>query len=70
MINEQVRQQGTEVASGTNTVIVAGRDVNSQAAQVTATGDIGVSAGRDINLTTATESDYAYVEEYKTKKDY
>ncbi|GJL35951.1 hypothetical protein TUM17576_27710 [Enterobacter hormaechei] len=70
VINEQVRQQGTEIASGTNTVIVAGRDVNSQAAQVTAKGDIGVSAGRDINLTTATESDYHYAEETKTKKGF
>ncbi|ELY4609147.1 hemagglutinin repeat-containing protein [Cronobacter turicensis] len=69
-INESVRQQGTELASGGNTVIVAGRDMNADAAQATAKGDIGVTAGRDINLTTATESDYHYKEETKTKKGF
>ncbi|WP_024562278.1 hemagglutinin repeat-containing protein [Franconibacter helveticus 513] len=70
VINESVRQQGTEIASGGNTVIVAGQDVNAQAAQVTAQGDIGVAAGRDVNLTTATESDYYYKEQTKTKKGF
>ncbi len=69
-INESVRQQGTEIASSGNTTIIAGRDVNSEAAQVTASGDIGVAAGRDVNLTTATESDYHYREETKTKKGF
>ncbi|EPT6934387.1 hemagglutinin repeat-containing protein [Cronobacter malonaticus] len=69
-INESVRQQGTELASGSNTVIVAGRDMNADAAQATAKGDIGVTAGRDINLATATESDYHYKEETKTKKGF
>ncbi|PEI05578.1 AT-2 family transporter [Pantoea agglomerans] len=69
-INESVRQQGTEIASGGSTAVKAGRDVNSEAAQVTASGDIAVGAGRDINLTTATESDYAYKEETKTKKGF
>ncbi len=69
-INESVRQQGTEIASGGNTTIIAGRDVNTQAAQVTAHGDIGVGAGRDINLATATDSDYHYDEETKTKKGF
>nr|WP_237566757.1 hemagglutinin repeat-containing protein [Pantoea vagans] len=69
-INESVRQQGTEIASGGSTTVKAGRDVNSEAAQVTASGDIAVGAGRDINLTTATESDYAYKEETKTKKGF
>lgn len=68
VIDESVRQQGTEIASGGNTTIIAGRDVNSEAAQVTASGDIGVAAGRDVNLTTATESDYHYQEKTKTKK--
>ncbi|MEN4804743.1 hemagglutinin repeat-containing protein [Pantoea agglomerans] len=67
-INESVRQQGTEIASGGSTTVKAGQDVNSEAAQVTASGNIAVGAGRDINLTTATESDYAYKEETKTKK--
>lgn len=70
VIDESVRQQGTEIASGGNTTIIAGRDVNSEAAQVTASGDIGVAAGRDVNLTTATESDYHYKEETKTKKGF
>ncbi|ARD63578.1 ShlA/HecA/FhaA protein [Kosakonia radicincitans DSM 16656] len=70
VINEQVRQQGTEIASGTDTTIIAGRDMNAEAAQVTAQGDIGVQAGRDVNLTTATESDYHYKEETKTKKGF
>ncbi|WP_316353641.1 hemagglutinin repeat-containing protein [Cronobacter dublinensis] len=69
-INESVRQQGTELASGGNTVIVAGRDMNADAAQAIAKGDIGVTAGRDINLATATESDYRYKEETKTKKGF
>ncbi|MFL1817508.1 hemagglutinin repeat-containing protein [Pantoea agglomerans] len=69
-INESVRQQGTEIASGGSTTVKADQDVNSEAAQVTASGNIAVGAGRDINLTTATESDYAYKEETKTKKGF
>ncbi|MGC0917848.1 hemagglutinin repeat-containing protein [Pantoea agglomerans] len=69
-INESVRQQGTEIASGGSTTVKAGQDVNSEAAQVTASGNIAVGAGHDINLTTATESDYAYKEETKTKKGF
>ena len=70
VINESVRQQGTEIASGANTQILAGRDVTTEAAQVTAKGDIGVAAGRDVSLDTATESDYHYKEETKTKKGF
>uniref|UniRef100_UPI0037438109 hemagglutinin repeat-containing protein n=1 Tax=Lelliottia amnigena TaxID=61646 RepID=UPI0037438109 len=70
VINESVRQQGTEIASGGNTAIIAGRDVNAQATQVTAQGDIGVAAGHDVNLTTATESDYYYKEQTKTKSGF
>ncbi|WP_275950159.1 hemagglutinin repeat-containing protein [Enterobacter asburiae] len=69
-IDESVRQQGTEIASGGNTAIVAGRDVTAQAAEVTAQGDIGVAAGRDVNLTTATESDYRYREQTKTSSGF
>ena len=69
-IDESVRQQGTEIASGGNTVILAGRDVTAQAADVTAQGDIGVAAGRDINLTTATESDYRYRKQTKTSSGF
>ncbi|MCW2460725.1 UNVERIFIED_ORG: filamentous hemagglutinin [Enterobacter sp. JUb101] len=70
VINESVRQQGTEIASGGNTAIIAGHDVNAQATQVTAQGDIGVAAGHDVNLTTATESDYYYKEQTKTKSGF
>ncbi|WP_437748761.1 hemagglutinin repeat-containing protein [Enterobacter mori] len=69
-IDESVRQQGTEIASGGNTVILAERDVTAQAAEVTAQGDIGVAAGRDVNLTTATESDYRYREQTKTSSGF
>lgn len=65
-INESVRQQGTEITSGGNTTIVAGRDVTAQAADVYANGNAAVVAGRDITLTTATESDYEYREKKKT----
>ena len=69
-INESVRRQGTEIASGGHTTIVGGRDVTAQASSVTAKGDIGVAAGRDVSLNTATESDYHYKEQTKTKKGF
>ncbi|WP_282808193.1 hemagglutinin repeat-containing protein [Hafnia alvei] len=69
-LNESVRQQGTDIASGGNTVIAAGRDITAQAASVTTTGDIGLTSGRDINLTTAQESDYHYQEKTKTKSGF
>jgi len=64
-INETVRQQGTEIASGGDTTVNAGRDITAVASSVTATGNISVNAGRDVALTTATDSDYHYLE---TKK--
>lgn len=70
VINESVRQQGTEIASGGDTAIIAGRDVTAEAAQVTAKGDIAVAAGRDVDLNTATESDYYYKEQTKTKSGF
>ena len=69
-IDESVRQQGTEIASGGNATLIAERDMNAQAAEVTAHGDIGVAAGRDVNLTTATESDYRYREKTKTSSGF
>ncbi|EFL9743029.1 contact-dependent inhibition toxin CdiA, partial [Escherichia coli] len=48
-----------------DTTITAGRDITAVASSVTATGNISVNAGRDVALTTATESDYHYLE---TKK--
>ncbi|WP_293794181.1 hemagglutinin repeat-containing protein [uncultured Pantoea sp.] len=68
VINEAVRQQGTEIVSGGSTTILAGNDITTQAASITANKDIGLQAGHDVNITTATESDYAYKEETKTKK--
>ncbi|EGI3979564.1 contact-dependent inhibition toxin CdiA, partial [Escherichia coli] len=65
VIDETVRQQGTEIASGGDTTVIAGRDITAVASSVTATGNISVNAGRDVALTTATESDYHYLE---TKK--
>ncbi|OKP50299.1 filamentous hemagglutinin [Serratia marcescens] len=67
-VNESFRQQGTEIASGGDTRIQAGRDLSTQAAQVTAQGDVAAQAGRDVHLGTATESDYSFFEETKTKK--
>lgn len=69
-INEHVRQQGTEIASGGDTTLLAGRDLNSNATQVTAKQDIAVAAGHNVNLNTATESDYHYKEQTKTKKSF
>jgi filamentous hemagglutinin len=69
-ISESVRQQGTEITSGGNTTIFAGRDIAMQAAEAVTQGDIALSAGRDVNLTTATESDYHYLEKTKKKKGF
>nr|WP_277268659.1 hemagglutinin repeat-containing protein [Pantoea septica] len=68
VINETVRQQGTEIVSGGNATLVAGNDITSQASTLTANNDLALQAGHDVNITTATESDYAYKEETKTKK--
>ncbi|WP_307745046.1 hemagglutinin repeat-containing protein [uncultured Pantoea sp.] len=67
-INESVRQQGTEIASGGSTAVKAGRDVVAEAARVDARDDLAVQAGRDVTISTATESDYHYDEETKVKK--
>jgi filamentous hemagglutinin len=66
VINESVRQSGTDITAGGNVTVIAGRDVTAQAADVYAAGNTAVAAGRDITLSTATESDYAYREEKKT----
>lgn len=68
VINETVRQQGTEIVSGGSATLVAGNDITSQASTLTAKNDLALQAGHDVNITTATESDYAYKEETKTKK--
>jgi filamentous hemagglutinin len=70
VINETVRQQGTEITSGGNISLVAGRDITSKASDLTSDQDLALKAGRDVNISTATESDYAYREETKTKKGF
>ncbi|AGP46195.1 hemagglutinin repeat-containing protein [Serratia plymuthica] len=67
-VNESFRQQGTDIASGGDTHMQAGRDATLNAAQVQAGGDVSVNAGRDIALNSATESDYSFFEETKTRK--
>ncbi|MBK5073804.1 hemagglutinin repeat-containing protein [Budviciaceae bacterium CWB-B4] len=69
-ITESVRQQGTEIVSGKHVQIIAGQDINAQAASVTAKEDIYANAGRDINILTATESDYRFFEETKKKSGF
>lgn len=69
-VDESIRQQGTEIASGGYTTIRADRDATLNAAQVQASGDVAVSAGRDLTLNSATESDYSFFEETKTKKGF
>ena len=64
-ITESVRQQGTEILSGGDTLLIAGRDITSVASSATAGGGIALVAGRDVTLTTATESEYHYKEEKK-----
>jgi hypothetical protein len=69
-IREHIRQDGTDISSGGSTTLTAGRDVSASGTQVNATGDLAIRAGRDVNLSTATESDYSYDEETKTKKGF
>ena len=68
IINETVRQQGTEIISGGSATLLAGNNITSQASTMTANNDLVVQAGHDVNITSSTESDYAYKEETKTKK--
>ncbi|MBZ9266909.1 hemagglutinin repeat-containing protein, partial [Escherichia coli] len=66
-VHDSVRQQGTDMTSGGDITVTAGRDITSVATAVTAKGDIGVNAGHDIELGTATESDYHYSESGETR---
>ncbi|EEY6527196.1 contact-dependent inhibition effector tRNA nuclease [Escherichia coli] len=66
-VHDSVRQQGTDMTSGGDITVTAGRDITSVATAVTAKGDIGVNAGHDIVLGTATESDYHYSESGETR---
>lgn len=66
-VHDSVRQQGTDMTSGGDITVTAGRDIISVATAVTAKGDISVNAGHDIVLGTATESDYHYSESGETR---
>ncbi|NHV11397.1 filamentous hemagglutinin N-terminal domain-containing protein [Cronobacter turicensis] len=70
VVKEHIRQQGSDLASGRDTVMITGRDMNAEAAQVTAKGDITVITGRNLNLATATERDYLYREKTSTKSGF
>ncbi|MEF9645016.1 contact-dependent inhibition effector tRNA nuclease [Escherichia coli] len=66
-VHDSVRQQGTDMTSGGDITVTAGRDITSVATAVTAKGDIRVNVGHDIVLGTATESDYHYSESGETR---
>ncbi|HDX7319770.1 TPA: contact-dependent inhibition effector tRNA nuclease [Escherichia coli] len=66
-VHDSVRQQGTDMTSGGDITVTAGRDITSVATAVMAKGDISVNAGHDIVLGTATESDYHYSESGETR---
>ncbi|EHP9825540.1 contact-dependent inhibition effector tRNA nuclease [Escherichia coli] len=66
-VHDSVWQQGTDMTSGGDITVTAGRDITSVATAVTAKGDIRVNAGHDIVLGTATESDYHYSESGETR---
>ncbi|HBC6557378.1 TPA: contact-dependent inhibition effector tRNA nuclease [Escherichia coli] len=66
-VHDSVRQKGTDMTSGGDITVTAGRDITSVATAVTAKGDIRVNAGHDIVLGTATESDYHYSESGETR---
>ena len=46
----QSEEVGTRITSQGNTSLIAGRDIESRAAQVQAQGQLGALAGRDINI--------------------
>ncbi|WP_261314218.1 hemagglutinin repeat-containing protein [Burkholderia latens] len=59
------RDIGTQIATGGNLAVVAGRDVNATAAYANAQGAIGVSAGHDVNLKAGEQSASAKDEHYR-----
>ncbi|QGW19196.1 MULTISPECIES: hemagglutinin repeat-containing protein [Leclercia] len=50
-----LQQAGSEVAGESSLLMMAGRDVNAEAASVEAGKSLGVSAGRDISIVAATD---------------
>lgn len=61
---------GTQIASGGNLAIVAGRDVNATAAYANAQRALGVSAGRDVNLNAGEQSASANDEHYRKESGF
>ncbi len=49
------QQMGSQISGAGDVTMIAGRDVNAQAAYVEAGNQLGVGAGRDISITAATE---------------
>ncbi|WP_155774254.1 hemagglutinin repeat-containing protein [Burkholderia pseudomultivorans] len=56
---------GTQIATGGDLAIVAGRDVNTTAAYANAGGAIGVSAGRDVTLNAGEQSASVHEAHYR-----
>ncbi len=55
-LKQSVTQQvGSQISGAGDVTMIAGRDVNAQAAYVEAGDQLGVGAGRDISITAATE---------------
>ncbi|WP_338880431.1 hemagglutinin repeat-containing protein [Achromobacter veterisilvae] len=61
---------GSSIAAGGNLTLVAGRDVNARAAEVTSDKQLAVGAGRDINVAAGTDSHYAYNETYYKQRGF
>ena len=62
---------GTQIAGVGNVSLVAGRDVNTQAADVSSEdGTLAVKAGRDINIATGNSSRETVADSYEHKKGF
>ncbi|MGE8657767.1 MAG: hemagglutinin repeat-containing protein [Achromobacter sp.] len=58
------REIGAALAAGGSLALVAGRDINARAADVTAGKHLAVQAGRDINATAGVRTQHSYIESY------
>ncbi|WP_459616509.1 hemagglutinin repeat-containing protein [Bordetella sp. 2513F-2] len=61
---------GSQFSAGGDFTMIAGRDVNARAADVSAEGRLSVGAGRDINLQAGQKTSHTYVETYFKKKGF
>ena len=52
----QSEEVGTRITSRGNTSLIAGRDIDTRAAQVQAQGQLGLQAGRDVNIEAGQQS--------------